>query len=246
MSASSRKQLGFTLIEIVLAVSILAVVLATAYSALTQILNVKTALDDNRDVTVVANSLIRRLTRELQLAVAENPILFRDQSGSQGSAAIYFFAEAGSAGRGSQDKVTFIAQEAGQYLPDGGTHTGLVQVTYRMERDPEKRSESEQYLLIREEIPYIEPSGTNLESFQKAKDKAFSKVIIFPITDSITSLRLRYYDDEEGEWRSEWNQSRREAIPALIQLTFSLRSPRGHDYSYSTIIPVQAGIGRFT
>ena len=36
-----------------------------------------------------------------------------------------------------------MALEGGQYLPDGGTHSGVVQITYRVDKDPEARSGEE-------------------------------------------------------------------------------------------------------
>ncbi len=63
---SRSKQGGFTLVEVVISLSILTVILSTAYSAITQIISTKKLLDDKRDNSLVASLIVRRLSKELQ------------------------------------------------------------------------------------------------------------------------------------------------------------------------------------
>jgi prepilin-type N-terminal cleavage/methylation domain-containing protein len=236
---------GFTLIEIVIAISITAMVIATAYSALNQILNAKRYLDDKRDVSLTAYAIIQRITREFQLTVADIPLLFENNNSGeqQNNNSIFLLAESnGSGGSGHQDSITFIAQEGGQYLPDGGTHSGLVQITYKVAKDPEKESSDKVYSLIREEIPYATmPSSNNTQDWEKAKNKAFKNRMVFPVTDNIVSFRLTYYDKESEKWLKEWDSSRKGRVPAMISFNISLLSPLGNTEEYYTIVPIGAG-----
>jgi len=70
-----RDQKGFTLVEIVVAISILTIMLGIAFDALFQIGRTKRALDDERDAALVANAVLGRMTRELQLIADQTALL---------------------------------------------------------------------------------------------------------------------------------------------------------------------------
>lgn len=239
---------GFTLVEIVIAIAILSIVLGTAYSSVTQILTSKKILDDKRDLSLTANSVVRRLTRELQLTVDENPLLFSEDTGSdQNKTNLYFLGEKGSPSSGSSnssgDSVSFIAQEGGQYLPDGGTHTGMVQISYRLMKDPDNREDSEKLSLVREEIPYtVLTNSSDPKEWREAKAKSFKNRMTFPISDRVKSFKLRYYDLENDKWLDSWNDDRKGTLPALVQFKISLLSPLGFVQHYTTMVPIGAAI----
>ena len=246
-----RRSRGFTLVEIVIAIAILSIILGTAYSSVTQILNCKKILDDKRDLSVTAYAVLRRLTREFQLSVDEFPLLFsEDTTDNKDIPNLFFLGEKGSSGIGSNssgDSVTFVAQEGGQYLPDGGTHTGMVQLTYRLMKDPEKREDNAALSLVREEIPYATlPNTSDPKEWKKAKEKAFKNRMTFPITDNVESFKVRYYDLENDKWVEVWDQDRKGLLPALIQFSIRLRSPLGSVQTYSTMVPIGAAIKKAT
>lgn len=221
---------GFTLLELLMAVSILVIMMSVAYGALMQLMRAKTALDDSRQAGFLANAVLNRLTRELQLAYGDAPLLDPNDAPASG-ATLYFSGESqqiASDRRG--DRLTFIAQEGGQYLPDGGSHSGLVQITYRVEKNPEeKRDTKAPYYLIREEVPYMRPAK-----------KAFEKILFFPVSESIESLQFSYYDGKQEDWSDSWgNPPRPDRLPTLVRLTLKTRSARGVVSTFTTLIPIK-------
>ena len=51
---------------------------------------------------------------------------------------ILFQAESDGIGSSARaKKMVFLAEEAGQYVFDGGTRSGIVQIAYRIEEDPD-------------------------------------------------------------------------------------------------------------
>ena len=66
MSRRRKHSSGFTLVELVIAISILSVILTVAYSSLSYIIRTKKLLDDRRDVSAVANAVLLRVSREIQ------------------------------------------------------------------------------------------------------------------------------------------------------------------------------------
>lgn len=234
-SRSRDAQRGFTFVEVVLAVSILSVILGMAYSSLNYIIRTKKMLDDRRDISATANTILSRLARELQLTEQlANPVTRlippSGSTSSTGTALPFFLGTSRKLPNGeSGDEVSFMAQEGGQYIPNGATHSGTVMITYRVEEDPEdKDTESSQrsFILVREEIPNLRPVK-----------KAYENKIIFPISQQVVSFKCAYYDKSEEKWVEEWDSSRR-AIPGLLKLDVSLRSPLGRIEHYSTVLPL--------
>ena len=68
MMKAFKSSKGFTLTEIMISLGIMSVVMITAYGALRQITQSKTVLDNSRETQKIANAILSRLTRELQLA----------------------------------------------------------------------------------------------------------------------------------------------------------------------------------
>lgn len=245
---SAAAQRGFTLVEVVIAVATLAVILGVAYSALSQIVRTKRALDDQRDVSVVANAVLERVVRELQMTTSGLPLLPPPDGAAASGTSGSLLGEAKDVGDGfSHDRITFLAQEAGQYLPDGGTHTGIVQITYHVETDKEASRGSDEpvYSLIRDEIPYIQSAGiNNPAAWTQARKKAYEKAMVFPISNRIVSFKLRYYDDQQQEWVNEWGKSgaARNNPPRIVLISLAVRSPLGRVLYYTTSVPV--GVNR--
>lgn len=224
---------GFTLLEIVLALTILGIMMTVAYSALGSITTSKRALDDNRDIRAIANSVLIRLRRELQLAFNQLPLLPpRDDLEKRYPARINLIGEKGSLANGNPgDRITFMALEGGQYVPDGGTHSGVVQVTYRAADNPNATGAGADGVLVREEVPYQRP-------FEKAWDKA----MVFPVTERLVSLEFAYYDEDDETWLDSWGgEGGKDGLPQMVRFTLALRAPSGKVQTYSTIVALRAG-----
>lgn len=221
---------GFTLIEIVVAVSIVAIILTVAYSALGQIGRSKQALDDARDVRLIANALLNRVAREFQLASSTHSLLPPPgSSGTSQDSPFQMVGESRSLGdRARGDSVRFVALEGGQYLPDGGAHSGAVQISYRVDENPEEQSNdpnTKTYVLVREEVPLIRPL-----------EKAYEKAMVFPITDRLVSFSLSYYNRSDKTWSDSWESS----LPGLVRFSVELRSPLGKIHRFTSAVPLKS------
>lgn len=225
-------QRGFTMMEIVLAVTLLAIILSVSYSGITSIITSKQLLDDRRDQLVMANSVLNRMTRELQLAFSGVAVLPRpdEDKDKKIASSICLIGDENMLGNDKRgDVIRFVALEGGQYLPDGGSHSGLVQIMYRVEEDPERKpNEPERYLLIREETPVIRPF-----------DRAYEKMMVFPITNRIISMQLRYYDTNSQKWYGKWGDGERNDLPARVEIIMELMSPRGVLQRFATQVPLR-------
>ncbi len=221
-----KRQRGFTFLELIIAIAILAMIMGVTYSSLSQIIRSKKLLDDARDSKAIADAILVRLTREFQLAFPDGALMPPANKLTQpypGQPRVLGAAKPGR-DNANLDSISFLALEGGQYLPDGGSHTGVVQITYRAEPDPEDRTGQRIYL-IRDEVPYTRPY-----------ESAYKKRMTFPITNNLVSLSFRYYDEKTETWVSEWGQPPRTWIPSIIKFSFQIRSPLGKVNEYESMI----------
>lgn len=234
-------QHGFTLIEVALAISILAVMVVLNYKILTSIIEAKQLLDDQRDGMFIANSLLTRLSRELQLASAGRPLLpscdaagsaSNSGSGNQATSGPRYvlIGEEKSSSNVRGDTITFLARDAGQYIPDGGTHSGVVQITYRVEPDPDQKGVKDAtQLLVRDEVPYRQPVA-----------RACQDALHFPITKNLVGLEFNYFDKKANQWSSSWNNEKAAKLPQIVQFKVTLRSPGGHEETYTSAVALKS------
>lgn len=181
----------------------------------------------------IANSVLTRMAKELQLAV-KRPLLPPPSSAASAAAAPAPGAASGpkpcfqgtSSIEGSS--VTFIAKDAAQFVPNAGTNSGIVQISYRTAKDPDQADPS-LLSLIREEIPNIKPVA-----------RAYKNALRFPITNNLVALSFRYYDNQDKQWVQAWDEARMMRLPAIIEFTVVLRSPLGTTQSYTSAVKVGA------
>lgn len=222
---------AFTLIEVVIAVGLLGILITVGYGALRNIMISKQLLDDGRDIRLVADAVVGRMTRELQLSFDGISILPpRDNLNQPYSGRVCLLAnQSDSIGGVKSDSITFLALEGGQYLPDGGTHSGIVQISYRIvETPPEDAINGSKYSLIREEVPYIRPAK-----------KAYRRSMIFPITDRILGLEFKFLDPRKDEWVTTWGDTNHEDLPRQIWFSVTLQSVGGKVATYATAVPLR-------
>lgn len=231
---NKRSRAGFTLIEVALAVTILVFIVGIAYRAITQVLVTKTLIDDERSGRSVAQVFFMRFVRELQLAYNQAGLLPpRDEKSTENAlpSRINLIGEPGESGKwGRFDKIRFLAAEGGQYLPDGGGHSGVVQLEYRTELDPEATDEKDRRVLVREETPYIFPVN-----------RAYAQSMIFPISEQIVRFELRYYDADNESWSDDWGKEGKVKLPGLVEVALGILTPRGEVQNYRTVVALNRG-----
>lgn len=226
---ANRAEDGLTLVEVIFALAILAFMVSVNYKILIGVIASRQLIDDRREGMYIANSVLTRLTREIQLAVKQ-PLMAPCGSAASGGALQggpgsttgqpSLIGESGIGGT----TLTFQAKDAGQHIPDGGTHAGLVQISYRVAEDPEQKSgQGAGLLLVRDEIPNTKPFA-----------EACKKALHFPITNNLVSLRFRFFDARTNEWTDAWTAAQGNRLPKIIEFTVALRSPSGKVNTYTS------------
>jgi hypothetical protein len=204
------------------------------YQLLRGIVKAKELIEDRRDVMYIANSLLTRLSRELQLAIAtpqhplfecaDGPVSAPPPPPTNAGPQRFLLGESD----GKPGSILFMAKGAGQQTADSSGQTGVVMLKYSVEQDPEKRSERDVPLvLLRSETP---SSGQILKDCKKE--------IHFPITTSLLDFRLRFYDGQKKSWSNEWKDQRALPLPHIIEFTIVLQSPMGNTVTHTSAVRV--------
>ena len=219
------RQSGFTLVEVTIAIGILAVMGVINYNMIMNLVESKAAIDDQRQSVFVANSVLSRMTRELQLAgkdprlppPCDNPTAQRQNATLLGQ----------NSSQGSEGaSISFSAKDAGQHVHNGNSHSGAVQITYRVAPDPDKKGDKEaSMMLVREEIPNRAPF-----------DQACKEAIRFPITSQLVNLEFKFFEKRSGEWSTEWTGQKAANLPDIVQFTLWLKSDKGRVSSYTSAV----------
>ncbi len=216
-----------------MAVAILAIMMGLNYKVIMGLIKTKSVVDDQRDGLYIANSVLTRISRELQLAVKGTAIVQCDTSAPpQSSSPPIFISTQKSESGGRIDSLTFLAREAGQYVPDGGTHSGLVQITYRVEADPDQKgSKDPTLLLVRDEVP-----------LSRNQQKSCANAIRFPITKNLVSLEFQFFDKRSNEWVQEWTGPRAFTLPTIVQFKVGLRTAEGTLQTYTSAVAIRSSL----
>jgi type II secretion system protein J len=218
-----NKRFGFTLIEVVLACFLLSVIVVSVFQVCNSLIESKIILDDKNDGTKVSLAVVNRLVKELQKSYGEAQLI--SYTGENYPPRVALRGESKLLpNNNSGDELIFLAQEAGQYMPQGETRSGLVQIRYRLQADPEDR-EKKVYYLVREEIPYLRPTNLALE-----------KKLIFPVTDRVKSISFNYLNPSNQQWSSSWGEEGRFGLPSAIKINLIIVSPKGREIQLSTVV----------
>ncbi len=228
-----RRESGFTLIEVIIAIAILAAMVLLNYQLLRGIIKAKELIEDRRDVMYIANSLLTRLSRELQLAIAapQHP-LFECPDGPASAPPANAGPQRFLLGEsdGKPGTILFMAKGAGQQTADSSGQTGVVMLKYSVEQDPDRSSDRDAPLvLMRSETP---SSGQILKDCKKD--------IHFPITTNLLDFSLRFYDGQKKSWSNEWKEQRALPLPHIIEFTLVLQSPMGNKVTHTSAVRVSS------
>jgi type II secretion system protein J len=206
---------GFTLIEIVISIGIMAILITVAYSALTALGRSQAELKEQRDLQITAFSIMNRLTREIRLAT-------KQAKSTDPENQFYLKAEDETLDQYPGDKLTFMASGAGQQLSDGFFNPGIIQITYELKQDPDD-PQNPWRSLIRDEVPNKKPY-----------EDALKERVTFPLYSRVAGLDFQFFESSSDAWRTNWQDPNN--IPDLVQINLYLVSISDKVHTYTTTV----------
>lgn len=205
---------GFTLIEVLLAILIGSTVLTVLYSSFFQIMKAKDFAESELDLYHEARVVFSKMTEDFQSAYPRGEV-FNNSLISTSS-----FFSGTKDGDNSRVTLTSLSRRPAVNSID----SDQAEISYYLEPVPQ----SDLFYLIREENPRI---GTD------------SGGIRYPISESLIRFNLRYMteNDSEESFVDEFNSDQTGSLPKVVEVTLTMRSPRGEDVEFNTLILIPLG-----
>jgi len=206
----TRSQRGFTLIEVMIALTIMVVMVTALYQAMATSFETKDIVTKMNDRFHEGRQVTGKIARELRMAFlrAEVPEQFREEKPT----VLTRF-------KGERDEIYF-ASTAHLRLRAGARESDQSEIAYYLGSS-------------RRDSPYRGKTLFRRES-RRIDGRPDRGGYIWPVVDGVKEFRLEYWDDTKeiggDAWQRNWESHENEAeplLPARVRITLVLESPRG-------------------
>lgn len=200
----TRVRGGFTLLEVVVALSILALIGTLTFGAVSGALTTRDLLEAEDEVNQASRIAMSRLRRDLSLAYL---------TPNMGAVNTYRTQFVGQ--NGDPDRI-WLTTLSHQRLYRDARESDQTEITYWTEEDPNDR---DALVLLRREAPRIDQ--------EPEKDGT-----IQPVAYGVKSFQLAYLDSQTAEWREEWDTNGADTpnrLPRAVMVTLTMLAPDPDD-----------------
>jgi prepilin-type N-terminal cleavage/methylation domain-containing protein len=207
---NSRK--GFTLVEVLIATSILVIIAAMVFEAFAATLSAGKGLEERAELYHTARFIIRKLTEDMSSA----SFYTNNTLGS-------FTGVDRKANGQDADEIAFTG--FGGRIAFTGTDCDQARITWKAEAPAGVKK----LALRRIENHFI-------TGFDEAKNQAED----MEVTAWLKSFDLKYYDN--GTWLDAFDATKTKILPKAVALTFTLEDDDGRTLTKKAVIPVGPGL----
>ncbi len=217
-----RDEKGFTLIEVLIAVVLLAIISVLVFQSMGAMVGSKERFETREEAYRGANVFMDRLTRELATTVLYGNVelLGVSPNGEQSSKSVFT-----AANNGDQDKLTFDTLSHTRYLKDA-KESDLAEVTYFLE--PQEQEEGQEG-----------GAGVGLYAIKRRHKcpldtEPGEKGQVSVLMTGVKELNFRYYDAAKTEYKDEWDTTKLDfanRLPRAVEITLVLQDPADEDNS---------------
>jgi general secretion pathway protein J len=208
------KRRGFTLIEIMVAVAIVALVTTLTWGSFKNTFSTKSQIEATATRYRSVRLALERMAREISMAY-----ISQDEDTSQAERRTRFFGK-----RHSDVDELMFSYYGHQRLYQDANECDTALIYYYSARD---RDDSRKMNLMRRE--------TRRLSNYKVDEQAGEADIV---CDDIIKLQLTYWDARDKIWRDEWittsADGQPDRLPAKVKITLTVRDERGKEVPFQT------------
>ncbi len=206
---------GFTLIEVMIAMAILAVMAMLIYTSLSQTISSKDDVEKRDELGHSANLVLNKMTLDLQMAFLLTGPEFLGSDGKMKTAFI-----------GKEDRVDFSSLSHVRYFKDS-KESDYAEVGYFVEDDKEDPGNK---LLVRRESKLIDDKPT---------EGGTSEAMV----EGVKEFHLEYYDSNKKEWLKSWDSTQVDVsnrLPRAVKIELKVQDPSMEEpYEFSTIVDLK-------
>jgi general secretion pathway protein J len=213
MRARRRTQDGFTLIEIMLALALMAFLTSLLWGTFAQTVKVKKRIEQSQDRTHTVRVALMRMSREIEMAFVSF-----EASGTQERRTMF-----SGVSHTDFDELRFSwfgHQRMRADAPEGDT----ALVSYFTQNDPD---DSRSTNLMRRETRRLE-----------AKDVKLIPGETYLLCPGISRLKFAYYDYRQKDWREEWDTTKADGqtyLPTQVKISLTVFDERGVPITFTSI-----------
>lgn len=213
---SAMSQEGFTLLELVVALTLVALMAVGLWAVLQVSVRSWSRGTEYVDKNQRHRSIIDLVRKQMASAYA----LYTQGNQLTGEIPYPVFS-------GKEEGVTFVSLNSLRFQES----PGLTLVSYGI-----SQADDGSYALVEKEQPYLgqlPEEGSTVDSKE------------IPVFEKLSSCILEYYDpgdvENEARWVSEWDGRQLGRLPAAISLTMISKDAAGRDLNRHMVVPVKAG-----
>ncbi len=208
-------QSGFTLLEVMIAMAILAAMALAMFVAAQQTLNSKAGTEDRDDANHSVVQALNRMSEDLDMAIM---VKSKDLLG------LTFDGE--YAFEGGENRLDFVSFSHQRFIADA-KESDLAEVSYYLVPMPE---EAGRQMLMRRESTKIDK---NLQEGGTA----------FPMLENVESLSFEYLDPKSGEFKKTWDSKSidfNNQLPQAVKITIeAFLAEEEQKTVFATIAPIR-------
>ncbi|HHZ83282.1 MAG TPA: prepilin-type N-terminal cleavage/methylation domain-containing protein [Nitrospirales bacterium] len=229
MIHSSRHLNGFTLIEVLLAMAMVAILFTLLYGTFGSSSDLIQAAEQEGESYHMARLTVRQLSHELTSVVQSvNGVVFRategagcpqiarfefmDAGGFEDKGGIGFVAVDAEEDDRPVDCLTFATYAHGRYRPDA-KESDLSVVTYWLDGDK---------VMHEEETNLFSLSSKSVESY--------------PLAEGVEGMNFKFFDG--AQWVDEWDAGEQDVLPQAVEVELRFVLPSEERRVFTTMISV--------
>jgi type II secretion system protein J len=205
---------GFTLLEILIAVAILALVVSSLYGAYSGTLETTEMVERIRDVDQVARLALMQMADDFKS-------LYYKKAQGEDEESPYSFG-GGMAGEGEEGAIVEFATTSHLGFDLTFPSQRINRVSYVLEKQPDNEK---LYRLVRKELPFADLPGERQE-------------VEIEIADEVESLTLTYFN-QDGQTFSQWDSKAEGLLPRLVEIRLQLAGDKSRIFTTSVAIREQ-------
>lgn len=205
---------GFTLIEVMVAVVILAMVSTVVWSSFRDTTNTKKNVEAQAVRYRTVRLALERIAREVAMAY-----LSQNEDTAQPERRTRFVGKK----RNGVDELTF-SYFGHQRLYEDAAESDTALVSYTSEGDRDRKGTINLMRRESRRLGYLRP------------DELPGQYDI--LCDDVSKLRFEYWDARDKQWREEWNTTSADGqvdrLPSKVRITLTVRDERGKEVPFQT------------
>ena len=211
MKTISGDQGGFTLMELLVALGIVAIMVTLLYETMNAVLRTTRQVEETAEIHQMARISMDIMADELRSSYWRKP-----EEGE--SSAFIFYGKDGLLGGQSSDTLRFTTLSYARRVVDA--HLSLLE--YELVPVPNADTA---VLMHREETNLLSLSNQSLEEYELA--------------DQVKGLNLRYFDGKD--WVDEWSAVDRKRLPEAVEIKILFMDRTGRERSFITQTEIPVG-----